>query len=59
MATGSGKSMKQIVLDYIDSLTIQITRQSGRDCSDTSDALALVTDINELRNIRAAVEKVE
>lgn len=58
MAANSTKSMKQIVLDYIDSLTVQVTRQSGQNCSDTSDALALVSDINELRAIRAAVEKV-
>lgn len=52
------KTMKQLVLDYIDNLIVVRARR-GETTSNVDDAIELVADIKELQKIKQTIEKGE
>lgn len=52
------KTMKQLVLDYIDNLIVARARR-GETISNVDDAIGLVADIKELQRIKENIEKGE
>lgn len=52
------KTMKQLVLDYIDNLIVVRARR-GETISNVNDAIELVADIKELQRIKETIEKGE
>lgn len=52
------KTIKQLVLDYIDDLIVVRARR-GKTTSNVNDAIELVADIKELQRIKENIEKGE
>lgn len=52
------KTMKQLVLDYIDNLIVVRARR-GETTVNVDDAIELVADIKELQRIKETIEKGE